>query len=463
MADPAKVSLLAQTDSTDGAPEFEDVTSKLVGQTAPLPPLTGAATKPGTETRPADYFDVHSDSSSGANSPVLGAARDFSVETPQFPISGIEPARAGSGAAGSRAVLMGRQAVGSLKVWFNANIGLLLFAVAQLFSSSMNLFTRLLETSANPPFHALQIVFTRMLITMIACTGYMWYRKVPDAPLGPKGIRGLLALRGFTGFFGLFGMYYSLTYLSLSDATVISFLSPTVAGFACSIFLHEAFGRIEFIAGLISFAGVILIAQPGITPPPSSTGGHTVTSAQRWGAVGVAMVGVFGAAGAFTVIRSIGKRAHPLISVNYFAIWCTIISCIALIATPSIGFVFPSTILQWVLLLSIGVCGFLYQFLLTAGLQREKAGRAGNMLYLQMFYAFLFEKLVWNDTPDWMEIAGSGIILGSAVWVAVSKRSSEAVYSKVGSGAISEGPRSPSPEESIEMRSYSRGGVESRV
>lgn len=258
-------------------------------------------------------------------------------------------------------------------------------------------------------------------------------------------------------------MYYSLTYLSLSDATVIGFLSPTVAGVACSIFLHEAFGRIEFIAGIISFLGVILIAQPGATPPPSPTGGHSVTAAQRWGAVGVALLGVFGAAGAFTVIRYIGKRAHPLISVNYFAVICSIISFVALVVSPDIGFVFPHTVWQWFLLFGIGICGFLYQFLLTAGLQREKAGRAGNMLYLQMLFAFVFEKLVWNDSPDWMEIAGIGIILGSAAWVAVSKRQSEAVYAKVGSGAISEGPHSPDPD-SIEMNSLSsRPNAESRV
>ncbi|KAK9469082.1 hypothetical protein V1512DRAFT_202195 [Lipomyces arxii] len=326
--------------------------------------------------------------------------------------------------------------VDSVKTWFDANIGLLLFATGQLFSSTMNLFTRILETTSDPPFSAMQIVFARMSITTLACTIYMLYKKVPDAPFGPKEVRLLLIGRGLTGFVGLFGMYYSLTYLSLSDATVISFLAPTVAGFACSIFLKEEFSRINIWAGLISFFGVILIAQPSSDLSSSSSG---VTSGQRVGAVGVALTGVLGAAGTFTVIRCIGKRAHPLLSVNYFAVICTVVSTTSLAFFPGSRFVLPRTATQWLLLISIGICGFCYQFMITAGLQREKAGRAGNMLYLQMFYAFLFEKLVWNDTPDWLEIAGSSIILGSAVLVALTKRNSESEYDKLTQNATAEG------------------------
>jgi drug/metabolite transporter (DMT)-like permease len=48
--------------------------------------------------------------------------------------------------------------------------------------------------------------------------------------LGPPGVRLLLAARGFVGFFGLFPGYYALHYLSLSDATVLSFLAPVLVG-----------------------------------------------------------------------------------------------------------------------------------------------------------------------------------------------------------------------------------------
>ena len=239
-------------------------------------------------------------------------------------------------------------------------------------------------------------------------------------------------------------MYYSLQYLPLSDATVITFLAPIVACWACSVLIHEPFTRSEQIAGVVSFLGVILIARPtsflpnpsGSSPRgsggtdglsmtnstnvhPDSQGLDHVTPSQRLGAVGVALIGVLGAACAYTTIRWIGQRAHPLISVNYFAAWSTIVSAIALLAVPGIGFRLPANLTQWAYLLFLGICGFVMQFLLTAGLSYEKSSRATNMVYTQMLFALAFDKLVWGTTPGVLSIVGSSLILGSALYVAV--------------------------------------------
>jgi hypothetical protein len=40
-------------------------------------------------------------------------------------------------------------------------------------------------------------------------------------------------------FFGLFGFYYALQFLSLSDATVITFLTPSVTAVSGAVFLRE--------------------------------------------------------------------------------------------------------------------------------------------------------------------------------------------------------------------------------
>lgn len=50
-------------------------------------------------------------------------------------------------------------------------------------------------------------------------------------------------------FFGLFGVYFSLQYLSLSDATVLTFLAPLCTGIAGSLLLKEKFTLKEALAG----------------------------------------------------------------------------------------------------------------------------------------------------------------------------------------------------------------------
>jgi len=250
----------------------------------------------------------------------------------------------------------------------------------------------------------------------------------------------------------------SLLYLPIAEATVITFLAPIVACWVCSTLLHEPFTRTEQIAGLVSLFGVFLIARPtslfSSSPSPSpvtsssadgvpatnvtvpaggSTALNNVTPAQRMSAVGVAMIGVIGAACAYTMIRSIGKRAHALISVNYFAAWCTVVSTLSLILIPGIGFRLPTSAREWSYLIFLGLCGFAMQFLLTAGLQHEKSSRATNMLYTQMLFALAFDKLVWGTTPGLWSIVGSSLILGSVIYVALLNDSAK-VSRKVENG-----------------------------
>ena len=154
---------------------------------------------------------------------------------------------------------------------------------------------------------------------------------------------------------------------------------------------------------------------------PAAAGLDDVTQAQRLSAVGAAMVGVFGATTAFVAIRWIGKRAHPLLSVNYFAAWTGFVSGMALVVIPGITFRLPSNLRDWGFLLVIVASGMLNQLLLTAGLQHEKSSRATNMLYTSVVFAVIFDKIVWNNTPNVLSVVGSGVILACAIYVAVQK------------------------------------------
>lgn len=240
-------------------------------------------------------------------------------------------------------------------------------------------------------------------------------------------------------------------YLPLADATVITFLAPGVAGFVCYFLLKEPFTRLEKLATLVALLGVVLIAQPAALFAKSSADGskssdngksddsgrnssipgadHTTTPEERLLAVGVALLGVFGAAGAFTTLRAIGKRAHPLISVNAFAMICTIICVTSLglgpvldIGQPSLRWIAPSTLKQWLLLVSLGGLGFVMQYLLTAGLASDKSNRANAMVYTHMLFAASFDRWVFGHRMGLMSFAGCALILGSAVGVIFMKK-----------------------------------------
>lgn len=153
----------------------------------------------------------------------------------------------------------------SVELWAK-NKGLILVAISQLFGVMMNVTTRLLEMDGQhgsglhpfqvgsirlclfhlvcPTERLAQILFARMTGTLILTSVYQWLAKVEHAPFGPRSVWGLLVARGVGGFFGVYGMYYSLQYLPLSDATVITFLVSRVQARRSPF--HTCFERLAF-------------------------------------------------------------------------------------------------------------------------------------------------------------------------------------------------------------------------
>ncbi|KAI1274463.1 hypothetical protein F5Y07DRAFT_373195 [Xylaria sp. FL0933] len=337
---------------------------------------------------------------------------------------------------------------------------------AQLFGALMNLFARLLELGdADSRLHPMQLLFWRMLITSLACSVYIVWQKIPYGLSGNPKVRWLLVARGFSGFFGIYGVWYSIKYLPLAEATVITFLAPNLAGYLCHIFLKDPYTRTEQIASLLALGGVVLITKPAslfssavneggdvqtaleaignatttATQGSDTTGSgvvetYTPTTAERLVAIGVALLGVIGTSFAFTTLRAIGQRTHALTSVNYFSSFCVIISFSVLslapyldIEQPDLRLAFPSSAHQWGFLLLTTACGLAVQVLITKGLAAERSNRATAMTYTHMLFAAGFDRFVWGTTMGWMSLTGCGMIITGAVWVAVGKAEAKKV------------------------------------
>ena len=347
-------------DTHEDAPTGVEIAPKLDGQTASVYERTGYLSAPFSGPLRPLSPDVLS----------ILSADDFEH---------VQPSRRASRVSQLDSAGESRSLRARLNNSWVRNKGIFLMLIAQFFGVLMNVTTRILEIDVNncKGFHPFQFLFVRMGITLILASSYMYWRKTPHFPLGAPEVRSLLVARGFCGFFGVFGMYYSLLYLPLADATVITFLAPGISCWVCSKLLKEPFTRAEMIGTFVSLIGVLFIARPttlfhafgasanvpvsGDTfdQEPATAGNYdSVTPAQRLEGVGVALLGVCGAVGAYTTIRWIGKRVHALITVNYFAAWCTLVSLVMQVALPSIGFLLPANLREWSLLFFLGTCGF---------------------------------------------------------------------------------------------------------
>ncbi|KAL3480110.1 hypothetical protein BJX99DRAFT_221282 [Aspergillus californicus] len=415
---------------------------------------------------PATFGNGYHDCEDGERTPLLQTLEGLSPSTLPSPLSSSPPP-----------VPSWRETVweAATDVWLQGK-GMILVMMAQFFGASMNAMTQELELNGRngEGFKPFQILFARMSITVLASYLYMWYAKVPQ-PFGNRSVLPLLLFRAAGGFCGVYGLYYSVQYLPLSEATVLTFLAPILCCYACSVFLPgEMFTRKQQFAGFVSLTGVVLIARPFAFLQSGSgddseligvEGGKPGDADQshRMMAVIMAMVGVLGATSAYTSIRLIGQRCHPLVSVTYFSLFTTTVSAIAIIFLPSIPLELPGSLLEWTLLIALGVCGFLLQFLLTAGLayvpppprvrqisathhlsrthtqnnaddhsklepdisktRASSGARATFMIYTQMLFAVFYDSAIWGSTLSAVSWLGSGLILSSALYVAMARES----------------------------------------
>jgi len=208
----------------------------------------------------------------------------------------------------------------------------------------------------------------------------------------------------------------------LSDATVLTFLTPILTGFSGAIFLKEPLSLRELLAGLYSLFGVVLIARPqflfgGLQTDPSKE----VSPGQRIMSVIAALVGVLGATGAYTLVRAIGKRAHVFHSITFFSSQCVLGSTTGMILFK-IPPVIPRRPLWLAVLLLIGILSFIAQILLTMGLQRETASRGTLAIYTSVVFAVMFELIFFHAMPSALSIAGTVIIMSSAIYTSLTKK-----------------------------------------
>ncbi|ROV95300.1 hypothetical protein VSDG_06020 [Cytospora chrysosperma] len=295
----------------------------------------------------------------------------------------------------------------------------ILVIASQISAAGIHGIVKVLETGTHP-VHPFQILQVRLLITGIGCTLYLWSRGVPDFLLGPRDARILLSLRAIGGVCGAIGFYFSILYLTLAQATALNFLAPLGAMVLAKYLSYGTFSSIDRVGGLMAVAGVILVVQPDIFDrghsPPSQVADATP---ERLKGVACGIVGVLGGIIALATIRRLGSRVHPLMSVNYFA-WAVVLVTTILIFIARTPWT-ASSVRQWSLLIVVGIFGSLMEVLLTAGISSDASSAATVMIYSQVIWALVLDRIIWHvDLNVWVLI-GVGSVVCSLILVSLAK------------------------------------------
>lgn len=242
-----------------------------------------------------------------------------------------------------------------------------------------------------------QKVFFRNAMAAIVAFIILIKNKGPFKP-SVKGSLPFLIMRTLFGLGGVVCNYYALETLNLPDASILNKMSPFFAVLFSFIFIRERPKIYQWLILAGALFGTIFVIKPSFS------------NAALVPAVAGFMGGVLAGA-AYGCVRKLGVMGekNPYI-VFFFSAAST------LIVTPVmiIGYV-PMTALQWVYLLSAGVCAALAQFSITAAYTYAPAKEISVYDFSQIIFASLMSLIVFQQIPDIYSIIGYVIILFMAV------------------------------------------------
>jgi drug/metabolite transporter (DMT)-like permease len=248
--------------------------------------------------------------------------------------------------------------------------GMKQMVISAISFSLMGLFVRLLR---NMP--SIEIVMFRAGISLVISAGLLLhYRR---SLVGKH--RGLLFLRGFFGFIALSAYFYSIHELPLAEAVPVQYTSPLFTAMLAPLILKEKNRGNEWLAMLIAFAGVLVIARPG-----------SFSSAVP---VLIGLTGAFCSGVAYNIVRKLGMKGEdPLTIVMYFPLVAL------LLGTP---FAIDSWRMpdgwEWGALLMVGITTQTGQVALTKGLKLERAARASVVNYLVIFLSTIYSLILGEE------------------------------------------------------------------
>jgi drug/metabolite transporter (DMT)-like permease len=249
-------------------------------------------------------------------------------------------------------------------------------------------------------FHAYQIVFFRSIGTLLFTIPLILKAKTPILGNNKKW----LFLRGLFGVISLTCFFLSLNYLAIGTSVSLRYTSPIFAAIFALIFLKERVKPIQWLLFLIAFVGVLII---------KGFGGVDINPV---GLLLIMLSAVFLGL-IFVVIRKIGDSEHPLVIINYFMVMAFVFG-----GVMSINHWKNPDLKEWLLLLSLGVFGYVGQLYMTKALQSHETNVIAPLKYLEVVFMIIIGAFWFDEVYNLWTLLGICLIMLGLIYNVYLKR-----------------------------------------
>ncbi|KAG7387383.1 hypothetical protein PHYBOEH_008249 [Phytophthora boehmeriae] len=257
-----------------------------------------------------------------------------------------------------------------------------------------------------------ETVFWRMTVALVLNLIWASYKK-RRLYIEPK-FRGLLLFRCFVGTLGVNLQFYAMSKMVLTDAVVIILTSPIFTFFLGAAVLGEPINRVDFVAGITSFLGVMFVTRPAFLFPTTAESKHASSFA-----VYCAIGGSITSAVVYILLRRLTK-VDPLATIHYFFLFGTITSILTLLIV-GVSIKVPMEATFVFAIFGCGFFSFIGQIFMTMGFQREKAGIASVMRYFDVVFVVAMDVVVLRESVNVLSLVGAAIIMAGVSMIVLRR------------------------------------------
>lgn len=243
-----------------------------------------------------------------------------------------------------------------------------------------------------------------------------------DPLFGVRGERWYLFLRSLFGFICFSLNYYSLAFVSLSDASSIAFSAPVfVSIFACLI-LREPCTLFQITTIIVTLIGVVMIARPAFMFPGDESDRHFHRDERVIGTI-LSFATSLSMAFTYVVMRRLQKTPITTV-ITYFSFFCLCsggMTAVILNHVKGYQLYVPSGTRDLCLMLLNGLCGAVGQTFLVIALKIEQASLVSLARSFDIVMAFIYQIILLKQAVTIMSVSGALIVLSSCAACALKK------------------------------------------
>ena len=308
--------------------------------------------------------------------------------------------------------------------------GILLMALAGIYSTFGNVLVQFIITNMNAPLQPVSFFLVRSVYT--AAVSVMFLLVAQINPFPNKRAVILLLMSALACACGILFVFIALDKIPVGDVTVIFLTSPIMTVIMGFFFLKQKCSTIDIVCVLFNSAGIIVMTQPSFLFGKQEASSHKMSKllighskvlnmpGSRDYVIGVvySLLGSLCFAVFYILTQYCSKNIDVMVTLFYVGIVGTLMGISISVASIK-HLTFGNNWKVWILLFFVAFLSFIHVLFIAEALLLEEAGTCAVIRNADSIYAFVLQYAILKVPPQVNTLTGGTVVVISTTGLAI--------------------------------------------